>query len=100
MKINLSEKQKKSLVGFKICDNFEHLHKGIYMKFYNLKNNQISSVRFNRIHDDICIIGLTKHNQERVFYIDKYIIFYKPKINKEREFMENIYNNLKITKED
>ena len=65
------------------------------MKFYNLNNNQISSVRFNRIHKDIIIIGNNKNNEERIFYIDKYIIFYKPKISNERKFMENLYNNLK-----
>ena len=101
MSIHLSNKQKKSLIGFKILkeEDFCNLYIGIYMKFYNLNNNQLSSVRFNRIHKDIIIIGNKNNNEERIFYINKYIIFYKPKISNERKFMENLYNNLKVIKE-
>jgi len=101
MNLSISEKQKKSLIGFKIIDDndFSMIYKGTYMKFLNLQNSQITSARFNKIHSNSFIIGLNKHNQQRIFYIDKYIIFYKPKISNERKFMENLYNNLKITKQ-
>lgn len=101
MTIQLKDYQKKKLIGYKIINNndFSNILIGTNMYFYNLNNKYLSYGKFKKIHSDLFIICNNRYNKERVFQIDKYIIFYKPKVSKERLLMEDLYNNLKIVKE-
>ena len=101
MMIKLTDRQKKKVLGFKILkdDDYSVLLDGTNMYFYNLLNNQLSFGRFKKIHSEKFIICNNKNGDQRVFDTNKFIIFYKPKISSERLFMENLYNNLKVIKE-
>ena len=99
--MKLSNSIKKKLQSYIILEknDYDKLELNQLLQFYNPENKILCSGRFIEFHTENFIKVLNYYKDERVYTISKFVIYYKPKINKERKFMENLlYNDIFINK--
>lgn len=104
MSIKFTKKQENILKGYKFLtkNDYEKLTENQYLQFYNPKTKVLCNGKFIKFHTNDFIVVKNHFNDTRIYTINNYIIYYKPrkeKKNNERLFMEQLLNsNITINK--
>jgi len=98
MSITFTNKQKKILEGYKLLikNDYEKLSDNQLLQFYNPNTKKLCNGKFKKFHCNDYIIVNNHFNEERVYTICNFIIYYKPKKikkNNERLLMEQLLDS-------